>query len=34
MLADELADALNRLLSLWQDGGKELPDVDHLIPNL
>jgi hypothetical protein len=34
VLPDERADALDRLLSLRQERSKELPDVDHVVPDL
>ena len=34
MRADELPDALNGLLALREYGGKDGPDVDHIVPDL
>ena len=34
MLDDELADSFDGLLTLGQEACEELPDVDHLGPNL
>ena len=34
MLAHELPNALNGPLPLWENRGKQVPDMGHIIPDL